>query len=89
MRARTVRLNLLLVTWTDREMMTLFTVTMVILAALLLTLTITELAGLLMGRLVLTVVVTGLLTRQVRWVLVRTAVLKIVCPLIDAILEGM
>lgn len=69
--------------------MTLFRETIVILAALLLTLMITPLAGLRIGRPVLTVVVTGLLTTQIPWVLVVQLVLPIVCRLIFATLDGM
>lgn len=68
--------------------MTLERETSVILAALLLTLITTPFVVLRIGRFILTVVVTGLLTRRMWWVLVVLVDLPMVSCLILATLEG-
>lgn len=84
-----VLLTWLLLTWIEWVQIMLFSDSIVILAALLLTLMITSLAGLATGTFVLTVVVTGLETRLVPWVLVDSIDRWTVCPLIGAVLRGM
>lgn len=88
-RPRTLLLQRPFVIWISAVPIPLFRDRIVTLAALLLTLTTTWLLGRATLTLEFSVVVTGLLTRQIRWVLVVTMVLIMVLSLTLATVVGM